>query len=91
MTGNIAHAGIAVALQIVIGVTTGDYRIGFYIGSAYYIGREVAQAEQRYVDKFGSGHTIPWWQGKHPRLWNAKGILDWVYPLLVTGAVAALA
>lgn len=50
--------------------------------AAFYLGREFAQAEQRYIDTHG-GHRdrCPWWMGFSPSAWTLKGILDWLLPL----------
>ncbi len=52
---------------------------------AFYLGREHAQAEQRWIDTHG-GHRdrCPWWMGFHPFAWTAKGVFDWLLPLAVS-------
>ena len=52
--------------------------------AAFYLGREHAQAEQRYIDTHG-GHRdwCPWWMGFSPSAWTAKGLFDWILPLCV--------
>lgn len=54
--------------------------------AAYFIGREVAQAEYR---RIGSGKRadMPWWGGLDPKAWTAKSVLDAVVPI----AIAAIA
>ena len=51
---------------------------------AFYCGREIAQAEQRYIDTHG-GHRdkCPWWCGLLPQSWTLKGLLDFLLPLAV--------
>lgn len=60
---------------------------------AFYMGREEAQAEQRYIDNHG-GHRdkCPWYCGLLPQSWTLKGLLDWLLPFgvaAVSWAVAA--
>ena len=50
---------------------------------AFYVGRELSQAELRYIDVHG-GHrnnAVPWWCGLLPQSWTAKGLLDFLLPL----------
>ena len=51
----------------------------------FYISREFAQAEYRYVIKHchGSFKTMPTFAGFYPEVWNMKSMLDWIIPLLV--------
>ena len=57
---------------------------------AWYCGREVAQAEYRYIEAHGVRRAdCPWYCGSLPSAWTAKGMLDWLLPLAV--ALAAWA
>ena len=58
--------------------------------SALYLGREEAQAEQRYIDTHG-GHRekCPWYCGFLPQSWTVKGLLDFLLPLAVSLAFTA--
>ena len=53
--------------------------------SSFYLGREIAQAEQRYIDTHG-GHRdkCPWYCGLLPESWTLKGLLDFLLPLAVS-------
>lgn len=54
------------------------------IGAGYFFGREVAQAEYRYIQKHGGKRdNVPWWCAIYPEAWTAKAVLDWVGPLVV--------
>lgn len=59
--------------------------------SALYLGREEAQAEQRYIDTHG-GHRdkCPWYCGLLPESWTLKGLLDFLLPLAVSIASAVI-
>ena len=50
--------------------------------AAFYLGREVAQAEYRWIEAHGGKRAnCPWWCGFLPGAWNAKSLLDWLLPL----------
>ena len=57
----------------------------------FYMGREHAQAEYRYIQSHG-GHRAdcPWYCGFLPSAWTVKGLLDFVIPLLIAVAYAVL-
>jgi len=57
--------------------------------SAFYLGREITQAEYRYIEAHGRKRAnCPWWCGFMPEAWTLKGLLDWILPLGVSlGAV----
>jgi len=62
----------------------------FFWASAFYFGREHAQAEYRYIESHGGKRAAcPWYCGLLPSAWTAKGMLDWLLPLAV--ALAAWA
>ena len=62
----------------------------FFWPATLYMGREEAQAEQRYIDTHG-GHRdrCPWYCGFLPESWTAKALLDFLLPLAVSLAFAA--
>jgi hypothetical protein len=49
----LSHPLIAVGLQILLGIITGNFWLGALGGSALFIGRELAQAEYRWIERFG--------------------------------------
>lgn len=53
--------------------------------AAWYLGREFAQAEHRYIVAFCGGKraNMPWYSGFLPQAWTAKGLLDWLLPCAV--------
>jgi len=56
---------------------------------AFYLGREVAQAEYRYIEAHGGQRAAcPWWCGFAPSAWTAKAMTDWLLPL--AASLAAL-
>ncbi len=55
-----------------------------FLPAAFYMGRELAQAEGRYI-KAGTGKRAdyPWYCGFYKEAWDRKGLLDWLEPLAV--------
>jgi hypothetical protein len=88
------HALAAVAIQAVIGRLTGNWWIGAALASGYFLGREVAQAEYRWIEQFGEGlrANLPWWGVADARLWvQPEQVADWLGPVLATSLVAMIA
>ena len=89
----VEHAVAAVAIQAVIGLATRNWWTGAALASGYFIGREVAQAEYRWIEAFGEGlrANLPWWGAFDARLWGqAEQVADWLGPILATLLVAAV-
>lgn len=72
-------AGIPVLLQL----APPDYLL---VIAGFYLGREHAQAEYRYIEQFCDHKraNMPWWGGLSPKVWNAKSLTDWLLPAIVT-------
>ena len=77
------HMLIALLLQAVIGLLTGNWWAGA-IFALFYMGREHAQAEYRWIERYGNGRraNMPWWGGFDPKVWNLKSLSDWLLPLV---------
>lgn len=87
--GLIEHALVALALQILIGLVTRNWWAGGLLACGYFIGRELAQAEYRWIEQFGEGlrANAPLWAAFDPRVWNtADQLADLFGPLLATAA-----
>lgn len=84
------HPVIALVLQAIIGIASGDWWAGAAAGSFYFIGREYAQAEYRNIEHFYGGRraNMPYFGGLEPRAWTIKGLLDWILPSITVTAVA---
>ncbi|WP_443025359.1 hypothetical protein [Sphingomonas sp. RB3P16] len=81
------HALFALAIQIAIGLLTRNWWAGAILASGYFIGREVAQAEYRWIEQFGHGlrAKLPWWGAFDARVWpKLDQWADWIGPLVVT-------
>lgn len=85
-----SHSIIVLSIQVVVWFLTGSWWHGAVAGSFYFIGREIAQAEYRTIEKNYNRKraTAPWWCGFEPRVWTRKGMLDWVVPTAVTVSTA---
>lgn len=85
------HALVAIAIQAVIGWRTGNWWTGAALASGYFIGREVAQAEYRWIEQFGEGlrANLPWGAVFDRRIWqNPDQIMDWLGPIMATSGIA---
>lgn len=63
------------------------------MASAYFIGRELAQAEYRWIEHIGQGlrANMPWWGPFDPQVWTTLDqSVDWIGPLTATSALAWL-
>lgn len=80
-----AHVIIAVAVQVAVATATGNWWAGGLVMGAFYYGREITQAEYRWIKEFGQGRRVnlPWWGFLDPRIWNPKSIADALLPALV--------
>lgn len=85
------HIVLALVLQAIIGLSTKSWWAGGGIASAYFIGREAAQAEYRWIEWFGQGRraNMPWWGPFDPQVWvTLDQWVDWLGPLVATSLVA---
>lgn len=89
----IEHALAALAIQALIGLTTRNWWAGAALASGYFIGREIAQAEYRWIEQFGHGlrANLPWWGTFDPRVWpKPDQWADWIGPVVVTTLTATI-
>jgi hypothetical protein len=86
------HTVLAILIQLPFGVLTGNWWLGAAAAVAFFLGREIAQAEYRNIEHNYGGRraNMPWWGGFQPRAWTSKGLLDWVLPAAVVVAVAVI-
>lgn len=56
------------------------------IPACFFIGREMAQAEQRVISQYYDNKraNAPWYCGFEKRAWTKKGLMDFIIPWLVT-------
>ncbi|MBB4860570.1 hypothetical protein HNO88_003914 [Novosphingobium chloroacetimidivorans] len=86
------HALVALAVQAIVGLLTGRWWTGAALASGYFIGREAAQAEYRWIEVYGAGlrANMPWWAVFDGRVWpKLDQTIDWLGPVLATCGLAA--
>jgi len=89
-----SHVFIAIAMQGLVRAFNGDWWAGAAIASAFYVGRELTQAEYRWIEMFGQGRrtNMPWWGQFDPRVWRkADAWVDWIAPVLAVLLIALFA
>lgn len=88
----LAHPVIALVIQAIVAIASGDWWVGAAAGSFYFIGREYAQAEYRNIEQNYGGRRshMPYFGGLESRAWTTKGILDFVLPSIAVVVVALL-
>jgi hypothetical protein len=91
MIGHILHA---LAIQLLVKLLARSGAAGAAAASAWFISREITQAEYRWIEQFGGGlrANMPWWGGLDPRVWqHLDPWIDWIAPSLVVVAIAIAA
>ena len=88
----LGHAGMAAFVQCLIGLSTGEWVMGGFIGCTWFIAREHTQAEYRWIANIGKGkrENMPWWGGFDCRAWDMASLLDWAVPVLACSIIYAL-
>jgi hypothetical protein len=86
---NLQHLAIAIALQCVIGLVTGNWWAGAALSAGIFIGREHAQAEYKWIEHYGKGRraNLPWWGWADPRVWDVH---SWFWNLTLPVAAVIL-
>lgn len=87
----VEHAVAALAIQIVIGSVTRNWWAGALLACGYFLGRELAQAEYRWIEQFGEGlrANAPWWAAFDPQVWTRPDqSADVIGPVIATSALA---
>lgn len=88
------HLGCALVMQAVIGLLTGDWWAGAAAGAFFFLGREHAQVEHKYIQANGGRrhHTprMPEFAALDPRHWSRDSVLDFALPVVGVVGVALL-
>lgn len=84
---NFEHAIFALAMQISIGLATGNWWAGAAAGAFFFLGREHAQFEKKLTSGGPVGDLNPF-AGFQFWKWNLDSKLDLVLPVVATIAVA---
>ena len=79
------------ALLMQLALSPIDWWLGAAFAIAYYLGREMAQAEYRVIQRYYAGKraNMPWWGGFQRRAWNWDAVMDWLLPALAVCCVAS--
>ena len=83
------HAAVSVALQVAVGLASGDWLSGGIAACIWFIAREHTQAEYRWIEKFGKGlrANMPQWGGFDYRVWNTASALDFIVPVIACAGI----
>jgi hypothetical protein len=86
---HLEHSGYALLFMAIVGLLTANWFAGACFGSAFFVGREHAQAEYRVIQTYYGGKraNMPWYGGFEPRGWDRKSVLDFVLPIAATAIV----
>ena len=57
-----------------------------FLPAALYVGREFAQAEERYIQQYCNKKrsNMPWWAPFTLKAWTGKGFFDFILPCCVS-------
>jgi hypothetical protein len=89
----VEHAFWALVIQAAVGLSTRNWWAGAALACGYFLGRELAQAEYRWIEHFGHGlrANLPWWGAFDPRVWlKADQFADWIGPIVSTCTLATI-
>lgn len=86
------HVLLTFLVQIAFGAITRNWWVGGLVMAAFYVGREITQAEYRWISSFGEGRraNMPFWGGLDWQVWNVKSLGDVLAPMLAALAVWAV-
>lgn len=87
----VEHILLAILIQLLVRIISGSWIAGACAACAWFISREIAQAEYRWIEHFGKGlrANMPWWGRFDPRVWNyVDPWLDWIVPSAVASGIA---
>lgn len=85
------HIILALIVQVAVARIGGSWWAGAAGASAYFMGREFAQAEYRWIEHFGHHlrANMPWWGPFDLRVWTTLDQWwDWIGPIVATCALA---
>lgn len=87
------HAALAAAVTLVFGLAFGWWAEAAAFSCGWFISREVACAEYRWIQEFGERRraNMPIWGGFDPRVWDRKSLIDWIAPVVVSIFIAWIA
>jgi hypothetical protein len=80
-----AQHGIITLLCCLVGLYFDQPIAGAAFGTALFIGREHAQSEYRWIEKYGNSKrsNMPWYGGFDYVVWDIYSLLDLLAPTIV--------
>jgi hypothetical protein len=86
MIFNLIHPAMALVIVLVFD-QFGLSLVGAVLSSAFFAGREYAQAEYKWIERYGDGKraNMKWWNALEPRVWNFH---SWFWNLVLPIALA---
>ena len=80
---------VSVAIQIAVGLLSGDWLAGGIAACIWWLAREHTQAEYRWIEKYGKGlrANMPQWGGFDYRVWNTASALDFIAPVIACAGI----
>ena len=90
---NLQHTLFALLFQFIGFLLTHSTIPGAIFAIAFFMGRELAQAENRYVIRhYGSSNRpkeMRWWKALTPEVWSVDSFIwDLIIPILITSIIA---
>jgi hypothetical protein len=89
MDWSVAQHSLIALLCCIVGLFFDQQIAGAAFGTALFIGREHAQSEYRWIEKYGNGKraNMPWYGGFDYVAWDIHSLLDWIVPLVACGVL----
>lgn len=87
------HTLIALAVQGIVYLLLGSAIVGAALAIGVFFGREHAQAEYRWIERFGEGKRANWrWNNIFTaKIWSVDSVVwDFLLPSIVVSGVACL-
>ena len=83
---NLLHS-ISIIVAATIGYLFGYTNLGAMLMMAFFVGRELTQAEYKWIQRYGLGkrRNMPWWGALDYRVWDVHSFWwNTTLPLLIT-------
>jgi len=87
------HTLIALAVQAIVYLLLGSAVVGAALSIGVFFGREHAQAEYRWIERFGEGKRANWnWKNIFTaKIWSVDSVVwDFLLPAVVVAGIACL-
>lgn len=87
------HTFIALAVQGIVYLLLGSAVVGAALAIGVFFGREHAQAEYRWIERFGEGRRANWnWKNIFTaKIWSFDALVwDFLLPAVVVAGIACL-